>query len=60
MDEFNSPQCDSFAAIVKLHTYPYHRDWVSWKGDSGKYYIQVIDRSMRMKYEEEMSGRRRK
>lgn len=39
----------------------YHRDWVSWKGESGRYYVQVIDRTMRVKFEEEMaSGRRRR
>jgi hypothetical protein len=53
-------QCDSFAAIVKMTQHTYYSDWVSWKGDSGRYYVQVIDRSLRRKFEEEMSGRSRR
>jgi H3 lysine-79-specific histone-lysine N-methyltransferase len=53
-------QCDSFAAIVKLTQHTYHKDWVTWKGDSGVYYVQVIDRSMRRKYEENMNGGRKR
>jgi H3 lysine-79-specific histone-lysine N-methyltransferase len=44
-------QCDSFAAIVKLETHHYAQGWVSWKGDSGRYFIQTIDRSARNRYE---------
>jgi H3 lysine-79-specific histone-lysine N-methyltransferase len=40
------------------HTY--YSDWVSWKGDSGRYYVQVIDRSMRRSFEVEMNGGRRR
>lgn len=57
----NESNCDSFAAIVRMTQHTYLRDWVSWKGESGRYYVQVIDRSMRVKFEEEMgSGRRRR
>ena len=51
-------QCDSFAAIVKLESHHYAQGWVSWKGDSGRYYIQTIDRSARLKYEQRMNGSR--
>ncbi|OCF45218.1 histone-lysine N-methyltransferase, H3 lysine-79 specific [Kwoniella heveanensis CBS 569] len=55
----NESNCDSFSAIVKSTQHSYYRDWVSWKGDSGRYYLQVIDRSKRAKFEEDlMSGRR--
>jgi H3 lysine-79-specific histone-lysine N-methyltransferase len=37
-----------------LSQHTYYNDWVSWKGDSGKFYVQVIDRSMRRKFEEEL------
>ncbi|KAK8845461.1 hypothetical protein IAR55_006174 [Kwoniella newhampshirensis] len=56
----NESNCDSFAAIVRSSQHIYYKDWVSWKGDSGRYYVQKIDRSMRAKFEEEMSGRRRR
>nr|XP_018266838.1 uncharacterized protein I303_00816 [Kwoniella dejecticola CBS 10117]OBR88996.1 hypothetical protein I303_00816 [Kwoniella dejecticola CBS 10117] len=55
----NESNCDSFGAIVKSSQYTYHQDWVTWKGDSGKYYVQVIDRSKRAKFEEEMMSSRR-
>lgn len=51
-------QCDSFAAIVKLESHHYAQGWVSWKGDSGRYYIQTIDRSARIKYEQRLTGGR--
>ncbi|WVF66181.1 hypothetical protein IAT40_000921 [Kwoniella sp. CBS 6097] len=55
----NESNCDSFSAIVKSTQHSYYQDWVSWKGDSGRYYLQVIDRSKRAKFEEDlMSGRR--
>ncbi|WVQ93805.1 hypothetical protein IAU59_000883 [Kwoniella sp. CBS 9459] len=55
----NESNCDSFSAIVRSTQHSYYQDWVSWKGDSGRYYLQVIDRSKRAKFEEDlMSGRR--
>ncbi|WVW81966.1 hypothetical protein I302_103969 [Kwoniella bestiolae CBS 10118] len=55
----NESNCDSFGAIVKSSQHTYYQDWVTWKGDSGKYYVQIIDRTKRAKFEEEMmSGRR--
>jgi len=51
--------CDSFAAIVRLAQHNYLRDWVSWKGDSGTFYIQTVDRSMRKRFEETMMRGRR-
>lgn len=51
-------QCDSFAAIVRMSQHTYYKDWVSWKGDSGSYYVQVIDRTKRMEFEESMNGSR--
>ncbi|WRT63690.1 uncharacterized protein IL334_000613 [Kwoniella shivajii] len=56
----NESNCDTFAAIVKSTSHTYHQDWVSWKGVSGTYYVQIIDRSKRAKFEEEISGRRRR
>ncbi|WVR03485.1 hypothetical protein IAU60_000476 [Kwoniella sp. DSM 27419] len=56
----NESNCDSFAAIVRSTQHSYYQDWVSWKGDSGKYYLQVIDRSKRAKFEVEMSKRSRR
>lgn len=53
------PKCDSFAAIVRMTPHSYFKDWVSWKGDSGTYYVQVIDRSMRIKFDEDLGARRR-
>ena len=53
-------QCDSFAAIVRMTEHTYFSGWVSWKFDSGTYYVQVIDRSMRKKFEEQMNGRVRR
>ncbi|BEI86380.1 hypothetical protein CcaverHIS002_0606670 [Cutaneotrichosporon cavernicola] len=55
MNELN---CDSFAAILRSTSHPYYSDWVSWKGDGGRYYVQVVDRAQRIKYEEKMNGRR--
>ncbi|WWC66703.1 uncharacterized protein I206_100607 [Kwoniella pini CBS 10737] len=54
----NESNCDSFGAIVKSIQNIYHKDWVTWKGDSGKYYIQIIDRTKRAKFEEEMINKR--
>jgi H3 lysine-79-specific histone-lysine N-methyltransferase len=59
-DLTETKQCDSFAAIVKLSQHTYLKNMVTWKGDSGVYYIQTIDRSMRIKYEEVLSGSRRR
>ena len=56
----DAAQCDSFDAIVKLSQHRYYNDWVSWKGDSGNYYLQVVDRSMRRQFEENMGGRRKR
>jgi len=55
-------QCDSFAAILQSTPHTYYSGWVSWKADSGRYYVQVVDRNRRRQYEEEMSrrGSRRK
>jgi hypothetical protein len=53
-------QCDSFAAIVRMSQHTYHKDWVTWKGDSGTYYVQVIDRRRRLEFEVRMNGGRRR
>lgn len=56
----NEMNCDSFASILKCEPYSYYSGWVSWKADSGKYYVQTVDRSLRLKYEEQMNGRRKR
>ncbi|OXG13478.1 histone-lysine N-methyltransferase, H3 lysine-79 specific [Cryptococcus neoformans Ze90-1] len=53
----NESNCDSFAAILRSTQHDYYRDWVSWKGEWGNYYVAVIDRSRRIKFEENMTGR---
>lgn len=53
----NESNCDSFAAILRSTQHDYYRDWVSWKGEWGNYYVAVIDRSRRIKFEESMMGR---
>jgi H3 lysine-79-specific histone-lysine N-methyltransferase len=54
----NESNCDSFAAILRSTSHQYYSDWVSWKGDGGRYFVQVVDRTQRVKYEETMNGRR--
>ncbi|ORY34276.1 S-adenosyl-L-methionine-dependent methyltransferase [Naematelia encephala] len=56
----NESNCDKFAAVVRSTQHTYYQGWVSWKADSGTYYIQVKDKSMREKFEEDMKrGRNR-
>ncbi|WVQ80383.1 hypothetical protein IAT38_002488 [Cryptococcus sp. DSM 104549] len=57
----NEGNCNSFSAILRSTEYEYYAGWVSWKSIWGKYYLQVIDRTMRAEYEESlMAGRRRR
>ena len=51
-------QCDSFAAILRLTAHDYQNDWVSWKSGADKYYVQVIDRSLRERYDKDSRRRR--
>ncbi|KAL7419409.1 Nucleosomal histone H3-Lys79 methylase [Cryptotrichosporon argae] len=54
----NDMNCDSFAAIVRTTEHRYNPGWVSWKGESGTYFVHVMDRSRRIKYEELGRARR--
>ncbi|WOO77194.1 Histone-lysine N-methyltransferase, H3 lysine-79 specific [Vanrija pseudolonga] len=56
----NDGNYNSFAAILRQTSHTYYPNWVSWKGDSGKYYVQVVDRSIRARYDEEQKQRRRR
>ncbi|ORX34694.1 S-adenosyl-L-methionine-dependent methyltransferase [Kockovaella imperatae] len=58
--KMSESNCDSFDAIVKMTQHRYYNDWVSWKGEAGNYYLQVVDRSMRRKFEEDLNSRRRR
>ena len=50
-------QCDSFDAIIKITKHQYLHSWVSWKAEQGNYYLQEVDRSMRKRFEQEMTSR---